>query len=198
MKTDSRHVLVSLLVTAATSLPAQTLTLSKLLTSDAGAPEDHYGWAVSVSGDVAVAGAQDANIGNNADQGAAYVFERNQGGNDNWGLVKKLIASDGAALDDFGYSVSVSGDIIVVGAPVDDIGINGNQGSAYVFERNRGGPNNWGQVKKLTASDGAAGDQFGFSVGVSADVIVVGAVVDDNVRGSAYVFERNRGGANNW
>jgi hypothetical protein len=58
--------------------------------------------------------------------------------------------------------VSVAGDVIVVGANYDDVvaGITTNieQGSAYVFERNAGGTNNWGQVKQLTAADGAMWD----------------------------------------
>ena len=66
----------------------------------------------------------------------------------------------------------MSGDLLVAGAPVDDVGANGNQGSAYVFERNHGGTDNWGQVKKLVASGGGAGDQFGFSVSVSGDVFL--------------------------
>ena len=55
----------------------------------------------------------------------------------------------------FGYSVAISGNTIVVGAYVDDISNNTNQGAAYIFERNQGGVNNWGEVKKLVASDGA-------------------------------------------
>ena len=65
-----------------------------------------------------------------------------------------------------------------------------------MFERNAGGADNWGQVKKLTASDAAAGDQFGYSVSISGDTVVVGALLDDDAgssSGSAYVFERNAG-----
>ena len=67
---------------------------------------------------------------------------------------KKLLAGDGAADDYFGYSVSISGDTAIVGAYWDDD--NGDSsGSAYIFSRDQGGADNWGQVKKLTASDGA-------------------------------------------
>ncbi|HMA83251.1 MAG TPA: FG-GAP repeat protein, partial [Candidatus Thermoplasmatota archaeon] len=93
-------------------------------------------------------------------------------------FVKKITASDGAEDDYFGFSVSISGDTIVVGAPYEDVN-DDNNGSAYVFTRNNQTADDWGQVKKLTASDGAAGDQFGFSVSISGDTIVVGAPYED-------------------
>ena len=103
----------------------------------------------------------DENNGSGA--GAAYIFARNQGGANNWGLVKKITASDGAAFDYFGISVSINGATVVVGAFYDD-DKGTNSGSAYIFKRDQGGANQWGQVKKITASDGALGDWFGESV----------------------------------
>ncbi len=145
---------------------------------------------MSISGDTVVVGARlddDAGI----DSGSAYIFGRNEGGADNWGQVAKLTASDAAGGDMFGFSVSISGDIVIVGARgTDDAGF--GSGSAYVFGRNEGGSDNWGQVKKLTASDAAAGDVFGFSVSISGDTVIVGARLDDdagNESGSAYIFE---------
>ena len=78
------------------------------------------------------------------------MFERNQG-TGSWGQVQKLTAgSDAGAGDFFGSAVSISGDVVVVGAYLnDDAGA--DSGSAYVFERNQGGADNWGEVKKLTA-----------------------------------------------
>lgn len=73
----------------------------------------------------------------------------------------KLTASDGAAGDRFGDGISISGDTAVVGAWADDVGANNNQGSAYVFVRSGA---TWIQQAKLTASDGAADDTFGYSV----------------------------------
>ncbi|MBN2393510.1 MAG: FG-GAP repeat protein [Anaerolineae bacterium] len=70
--------------------------------------------------------------------------------------VAKLVADDSAMGDFFGGSVSVSGDVAVVGA----IGVDNDYGAAYVFYRNRGGPDAWGQVTKLTAEDGTSSDQF--------------------------------------
>ena len=96
--------------------------------------------------------------------------------------IQKLLASDGAAPDNFGYSVSLDGDTALIGA----IGDDGNKGSAYVFIQTG---TTWTQQAKLNASDGVAGDRFGKSVAVSGDTALIGAYKDDG-KGSAYVFTR--------
>ncbi|NQT93857.1 MAG: hypothetical protein HQ559_13945, partial [Lentisphaerae bacterium] len=169
--------------------------VAKLTASD-GAAGDGFGFAAAVAGDVAVVGAAWAQVGAGTWSGSAYVFERNAGGTNAWGQVAKLTASDANASDQFGYSVSVAGDVVVVGANVPT-----DEGAAYVFERNAGGINGWGQVAKLTASDGEAEEEFGFSVAVAGDVALIGACKDDDAgtrSGSAYIFERNAGGDNAW
>ena len=155
-----------------------------------GQGDDRYGASTSISGRTAAVGATNGNGG----KGAAYVIERNKGGADSWGEVRRLVASDGAQGDLFASALRINGNTVVVGAPMDD----NNRGSVYVFERNNGGANNWGQVKKIVASDGAAGDQFGIAVGVTGSTIVVGASAKDDSKGAVYVYERNKGGANNW
>ena len=170
----------------------------KLTASDANA-NDLFGCSVAVDGDYAIVGAEFDDDGGTS-SGSAYIFNRNQGGADNWGQQAKLTASDAAASDWFGSAVSIDGDYAIVGAPWDDDGGIGS-GSAYVFHRNEGGPDNWGQVAKLTASDAAAGDHFGYSVSISGDYAIVGAYLDDDggsASGSAYIFNRNQGGADNW
>ncbi|MCP4540894.1 MAG: DUF11 domain-containing protein, partial [Chloroflexi bacterium] len=157
-----------------------------------GSSSAWFGTSVAVSKDTAVVGAPQDNA--NGLAGAAYVYYRDQGGPDNWGLLKQLTASDGAASDWFGYSIAIDGDTIVVGARTDDA----SQGSAYVFYRDQGGADNWGEVVKLTASDGAASEQFGASAAIYSDTIVIGAYGDDDYRGAAYVFYRGQGGADNW
>ncbi|MBM4429400.1 MAG: hypothetical protein FJ026_03505, partial [Chloroflexi bacterium] len=174
--------------------------VKRLLASD-GREGDYFGGSVAVWGDIALVTADGDDVGANADQGSAYVFYRNHGGTDNWGQVKKLTASDGAAGDSLGTSAAIYGDTAVVGAYGDDIGANADQGSAYAFYRNAGGADNWGQVKKLTASDGAAGDWFGYSAAIWEDTVVVGAYygkVGANRQGTAYVFSRHLGGADQW
>ncbi len=170
--------------------------IAKVTSTDA---DDGFGTSVAISGDTMVVGARLDDDGG-ADSGSVYIFDRNQGGVENWGQVKKLTASDAGAGDRFGISVAISKDTVVVGASFDDLA-GSNSGSAYVFDRNRGGVGSWGQVKRLTAKDGASGDRFGESVAISGDNVVVGARLDDdigNASGSAYLFERNRGGPDNW
>ena len=103
----------------------------------------------------------------------------------------KLTAADGAAGDEFGWSVALSGDAAIVGAPFDaDAG--DASGSVYLFERDQGGTESWDQVAKLTAGDAAAGDAFGSSVVLSGDTVIVGATFDDHAgerSGSASVFQ---------
>ena len=167
----------------------------KLLASDAQAG-DRFGWSVAISGDTAVVGALWENaVGGNpfSAAGAAYVLQRNEGGADNWGEVKKLTASDAQNGDWFGYGVGISGDTVVVGASLEDTG-GDDAGAAYVYQRDQGGAGNWGQVKKLLAFDAQAIAHFGQSVGISGDAIVVGASMMD----AAYVYQRNQGGADNW
>jgi hypothetical protein len=184
--------------------------VTKLTAGDAQ-KDDIFGIFVSISGDTIVVGAlfEDGGPGDPlVNAGAAYVFERNEGGADNWGEVAKLTASDAQVSDDFGRSVSISGDTIVVGAGEEDGGPGdplAGAGAAYVFERNEGGANNWGEVAKLTASDAQDEDSFGESVSISGDTIVVGARGEAGGpgdplagAGAAYVFERNQGGADNW
>jgi len=169
--------------------------LKKLTAMDATAG-DEFGYAVAISGSTAVVGAPlDDDAGSAS--GAVYVFERDIGGSDSWGLVKKLTHSAAAAGDEFGFAVAISGDTLVVGAPGDDAAALA-AGAAYVFLRDAGGSENWGQVKRLTAADAAAGDEFGFAVAISDDTVAVGAPFTGGNAGSAYVFERASGGAENW
>ena len=173
--------------------------VKKLLASDAESG-DEFGFSVAVSGDTAVVGAINEDTeGNRA--GAAYVYQRDAGGADNWGEVKKLVASDPRALDFFGHSVAIRGDTVVVGAPILAVPEAG-PGTAYVFERDEGGAGNWGEVKKLTASDAQDLARFGFSVTVSGDTALVGADLHDaqfiGNNGAVYLFERDEGGVGNW
>ena len=130
-----------------------------------------------------------------ADQGAVYPITI-----DPFIQSKKLTAIDGLANDYFGYRVSISGDTAIVGAYGDDDRV-ADIGSAYIFSRDHGGADNWGQAKKLTASDGLASDYFGHSVSISGDTAIIGAYGDDDAgssSGSAYIFSRDHGGAGNW
>ncbi len=111
-------------------------------------------------------------------------------------LLRQLVAEVGEPGDQFGSSVGANGDTVVVGSPYDDdSGL--NSGSAYVFERDHDGPENWGQARRLQSSSEANG-YFGTSVAIDADILIVGAPGENSGSGAAYIFERNRGGQGNW
>jgi len=150
------------------------------LTAPDGATGDHFGFAVSISGGLALVGSPQDDDGN-GNAGSAYLFDAYTGQ-----LLHKLVAADPSYMDFFGKAVSISGDRVLVGAYQDD-DEGGNSGSAYVFDATTGQ-----QLHKLTAQDGADYDNFGRSVSLSGDLALVGAYRDDDNgddSGSAYVTD---------
>ncbi|MCB9336589.1 MAG: FG-GAP repeat protein [Lewinellaceae bacterium] len=157
----------------------------KRMPADA-AEGDFFGGSLAISGDYAIIGAF-LDDDNGDKSGSAYIFVRS---GTSWVEQAKLTASDGAANDYFGQSVSISGDYAIVSAYQDDDD-GSDSGSAYIFIRSG---NNWSEQAKLTASDADAGDLFGISVSISGDYAVIGAYLDDDGgtdSGSAYVFVRS-------
>ena len=144
-----------------------------------------FGYSVSLNGDYAFIGAPEDDR-NGQRSGTVYVFERE---GTSWVERIKLTSSDIEAEDEFGISVSSSGDYALVGAWGDNV--NGEaSGSAYVFKREGG---TWIEQAKLTPSDGEAEDIFGEAVSLSGDYALIGAHRDDDngsQSGSAYVFKR--------
>ena len=172
---------------AATPLFAHIEEHLKITASD-GIPGDLFGHAVAIHEDLLAVGAPAQDI-NGADSGAVYVFGRV--GLD-WQEQVKLLAFDGAPLDRFGEAVGISHHTIVVGAPQDD-DLGANSGAVYVYVETAGV---WGLEAKLLPSDGAAEDEFGTSVDVEGDRILVGAPGHDLVGvgfdvGAAYIFDRS-------
>ena len=169
-----------------------SMTETAKLTASDGQAGDNLGRSVAISNDTVVAGAYKADIGANADQGAAYVFER-PGLNWTSGTeTAKLTASTGAAGDSFGVGVDIDGGTVVVGAYFADVGGNADQGAAYVFERPVGSWVSTTETAKLTASDGAASDRLGLGVAVAFDVVAAGAYRADvggaTDAGAVYIF----------
>jgi len=151
--------------------------ITKLTASDAAA-YDKFGISVAIDGGTVVVGSYwDDDHGSKS--GSAYVF-RMIYGDTTYGQVAKLTAFDGAADDNLGRSVAIAGDTVVVGA---DHRGSGGPGAVYVFLTADGGAT-YGQVAKLTASDAAAGDNFGWSVAIAGDTVVVGTSYKEAV----YVF----------
>ena len=195
MRTDVRRLVVVGAVASVAALSwslvsAADFTVETKLTPPDGDREHFFAdsvESVAVSGDIVVVGAH-RDDDNGRESGSAYVFEASTGN-----LVHKLTAPDGEEFDQFGYSVAMSEDTVVVGAHRDDLDTPLHifaQGSAYVFEALTGN-----LVHKLTAPDGGTNDNLGTSVAVSGDTIVVGALGGGDIlfAGAAYVFEASTG-----
>lgn len=161
------------------------LQTAKLIPID-GDDADFYGYSVSISGDRAIIGSRyDDDNGNSS--GSAYIYEKIDG---NWLSSQKISASDGAANDDYGVSVSISNDRIIVGSYADD-DFGSTSGSAYLY--NYVG-DTWVESQKINASDATAGDFFGFSTSISGDKAIIGAsnnAANGTSSGAAYVFNYN-------
>lgn len=159
--------------------------LQKLTASD-GLAGDEFGYRVDLAGNTLVVGAFSATVNGVVSQGAAYVFTRS--GN-TWSEDQKLLASDGALFDNFGASVALYRDTIVVGANGATVNGNPAQGAVYVFRLSNG---IWTEVQKLTAQDGAAYDNFGLSVALHGSAILVGSPVANinghSGQGAVYAF----------
>lgn len=205
---------VGLALAAGLVLAAQTssaaITQQAYLKASNTGPEDYFGYSVAVSGDTMVVGAylEDSTA---AGSGAAYVFVRD---GTNWTQQAHLKASNPGNYDFFGIAVAISGDTLVVAANGEDssaTGVDGDgsdnsasdSGAAYVFVRNG---TNWTQQAYLKASNTDGGDEFGVSVAISGDTVVVGAPGENSSAtgvdgdgsdnsisraGAAYVFVRN-------
>jgi len=204
-ESSASHLVVGLLLVSAIHAPAAgwqaagellavdpTFEAAKLVASE-GPQSDELGYSVAVSGSTVVVGAP-YDDDNGLSSGSALVFTEPVGG---WSgtltEVAKLVASDGGGGDEFGSTVAISGNTVVIGSLGDDDNGLGS-GAAYVFTEPVGG---WvgtlTESAKLLASDGAAGDAFGVSVGVSGTVVVVGSP-NDELMGSAYVYVEPVGG----
>ncbi|TAE32990.1 MAG: hypothetical protein EAZ91_03785 [Cytophagales bacterium] len=166
-----------------------TWTLQTTLLNSDGAAFDNFGSSVSIAGDYILVGASDKTVGANSRQGKAYIFTRSTGPIfTTWVQQANLSASDGAATDYFGESVSIAGGYAMVGASGKDIGTNFNQGKAYIYVR---AGTTWILQTSLTASDGAANDYFGVSVAIAGDYAVVGAYGKNSSAGKVYTYARS-------
>jgi hypothetical protein len=160
--------------------------LMQKLTDATGAADDWFGYSVSISGNYAIVGSYNDDIGANTDRGSASVYRYN---GSTWALLQKITDAAGAAGDHFGASVSISGAYVIVGAPYDDVGVNPSQGSASIYQFTGA---SWVLMQKLTDAAGAGDDRFGRSVSISGSLAIVGADGDDigsnSSQGSANLY----------
>lgn len=162
------------------------------LTASDGQAGDRLGREVAISGNTIVAGAPYHKVRENAEQGAVYVFTKPASGWSDATQTAELTASDGEAGQGLGWSVAVSGETVVAGAP----GVERFEapGAAYVFTKPASGWTNATQTAELASSDGEPEDGFGTSVAASGETIVAGAphheVGANSEQGAAYVFRK--------
>ena len=173
-----------------------------MITCPTGEAGSLFGSSVALDGNNLVVGS----IGSTAtingttysDGGQAFVFNRNEGGEDNWGLVSTLTGSATSTYNaNFGKSVDIDGDLLTVGAWLDTTDGNAYAGQAYVFEFDG---SDWNEVTTLNQSV-AANSKYGVSTAIDGNYIVVGASEDDlagNNAGAAYVYARDEGGQDAW
>ena len=176
--------------TLAASTPRELVTVLKKLTASDGAAGDRLGIDVFVDGNQGIVGAH-FNDDRGSASGSAYILTRS---GTSWTMGAKLTASDGAADDQLGWAVSVSGSTALVGAPGDD-DRGASSGSAYIYVRSG---TKWSQQARITAATGAAGDRFGETVSLSGNTALVGALYDDDRgsdSGAAFVFTRSGSGS---
>jgi hypothetical protein len=170
--------------------------IAEITAPDAG-QGDAFGFSVAIDGSTVVVGStMDDDEALNS--GAVYIFERNLGGANNYGLVTKLTDANGGSRDQFGYSLGIDNGTLLVGARLDD-NEGRNSGSAFVYDRDASGT--WNLTTQLLPSTLMQGDQFGYDVAIDGDLFLVGARKSNEQRidsGSAYLFDRNLGGANSF
>lgn len=161
----------------------RNMTETAKLTASDGYSTAQFGSSVAITGKTVVAGNLPI-----VESGAAYVFVEPTGGWSNMTQTAELTPSDGTQYDEFGDSITISGHTVIVGAAEAGCSCNEGSGAAYVFVEPPTGWTNMTQTAKLTASDGAVGDVFGWSVSLSGSTAVIGQ------HGAAYVFVEPKGG----
>lgn len=181
---------------------------SKIVASDRSSIHQ-FGSAVDISGNYAVVGATEVSTNSMegdtlSSAGAVYIYENvNSLG---WVEVQKIVPADRDQGDRFGYSVAISGNYIIIGAPYEDedaFGLNtlSDAGSAYIFEKDDSG--RWIEIQKIVAWDrNLISEQFGYAVDIDQNFAIIGAITEDdgegilNKAGSVYIFEKNNN--NQW
>ncbi len=149
-----------------------------------------FGWAVAIEGKMVFVSATNATVNGNP-QGAVYVFTLKNG---HWNEAQELVAANGTTGEQFGWSLAVSGNTLLVGAHNEVVNGNGGQGAVYVFTESNG---SWSQTGKLSAGDGGAYDRFGSALALEGNTALIGAegatINGSSGQGAVYVFNKISG-----
>lgn len=184
--------------------PTNTWTQFQVLQPLTVETNDRFGRSVAIEGDLLAAGAINDETGG-VEVGSAYLFGRDLGGSNLWGQITRIFPTGITSAVRFGFSTDLSGDLLAVGA-IDAAATGTNRvGGVFLFERDAGGSNAWGEIARLFPSGlGTTNADFGWSVTLSGDRLAVGAPRTDvnpattNREGAVYVYERHQGGTNAW
>jgi FG-GAP repeat len=156
------------------------------ITDPSGAADDNFGYSVSLNGNYLIIGSPKDDVGAVTNHGSACIYQYN---GSSWVFMQKVTSGFvGANDDEFGYSVSISGNTAFIGMPFDDNGANANQGTVFVYEFNG---TIW--VVNTQLFQGTIGDAFGYSVSVSGNYAIIGAPYDDETftsQGTVYVYRK--------
>ena len=152
-----------------------------------------FGETLAIDGDLLVVGAPGATVAGRQMQGVVYLFRRDGVAPTGWTQFKQLAGSDGAQFDGFGDALALHGDTLLVAASRKRIGDEPQQGQVYLFMRNAGGADNWGEVARIADSPRRF-DYFGSALAIRGNTFVVGA----NGMGAAFVYTRTATGSSDW
>ncbi len=169
---------------AAGGASAQSINESMRIQAFDGNADDEFGYAIDMENGIIAVGARNDDD-NGADSGSVYLINAETGAQ-----ITKLLPSDGAAGDQFGFSVAMKDGIVVVGAP-GDVHNGISSGSAYLFDVSSGA-----QLGKIVPNDPESGDEFGNSIAIDGGIVAVGAWRADDLgdgSGAAYLFDASSG-----
>ena len=156
---------------------------------DSKTDHDGFGAQIAIDGDTVIVGAPAAEADSGPVVGAVYIFRQDPAGTGRWDQIAKLTGSDLLASTSpaFGSALALAGGTLLVGASGVEVGPNLDQGAAYLFERNAGGTDAWGEIAKLVAGDGLGRENFGAAVAFDGKDGIIGASGYEAAQGAVYL-----------
>lgn len=173
------------LLALSSSALAQTINEDQSVYSPLPVANDQFGSSVDIDGNLMATGAQVADVFA-TNEGRAYLHTKDANGD--WVLVQELIPTTVLDIEDrFGFSIAIDNGRVAVGAVLDDEAAFSNSGAVYIFEETS--PGSWSETAQLLSTTPFNEGQFGYSVDLDGDRLIVGSRGDDQFRGAAFIFE---------